>query len=957
MYQRHRNTFTPLRSVVGRAVPFDMDVTESSIAASQQELSITIKHRSAFAEASVDTDLLGFWPEIVYEGGQTTGVVHRADPHQPILIAPDPFRHPFPGDAPYKSVFGMAAHNSADAALSRELAVTFRIRLTEGPALIGGIAFSGYPALGGTVDKFGRNTSNFGLPREMRISIASLQGADTHESRFIDADLHYTQQVLNHSSGIHYFHVEPTLAEGFTLLMSDLPLLMRRVVVGTGSVYKYAQAYGVVIPYLYVYTYQEKAHYHHHVPGGVLGVVAQRQNATTPGLRQEYLSPEWQRLIAQGPPSSAGYQIFPASSIFRPGRIYHAESLTTAIPYPYTAREQFVSDPVRQGEGVSLIIQQCDETLRSIAGMALRIPVAGLRAAAGEEDLLEQRIGLPSNEVNLLDKVGVRIYELDFPSGVSLLDARKTALAKYKHLLAEKVITRDDMLPPPSPTDPPDQRTLRFKRASNHRCFEIEIVNLGDRPGNVVVISAAFIQSAHITLHPKLSRRLAVSRMHFRIVGSDLAEDYAGIGTQGFNFSIERLSGGQPIQQIMAIRSLADLMQSGMAKVLSNSRRRAVEFEKSNVYHPRYAHPNKTEIPYQGVFPEETNDNYHITESIDRNHHWHKVRSGRETYPENREITDQDFSESPISRKMKNDSEMLVGYGELLMDPHGGKYETYATTESGTYNEHMFPDSAWNDVKNYFQLVESVAEFRIGNRIIPTNPDKFSERFTHKYWNGLIKEKLSVSGLRNLFLGPASYFETEYIEDLIAIIRDGTITPDLLRELLSRVNTASALGQIALAGGFSSSFSVSPIGIGLSIGVQSPFPGMQFTTSFGSQGIITQQAQKTAYSYSKTFNDQARVSMNTSATMAGEQKRIVERRAVPGTDHKRIKGAEIVWQGQLKDIILGTVPLDISFPALAERGAVPVDEALRVRFGNGIGDDIDVDFWFDINETEISDDF
>ncbi|MGD1917967.1 MAG: hypothetical protein ACFCAD_03225, partial [Pleurocapsa sp.] len=120
-------------------------------------------------------------------------------------------------------------------------------------------------------------------------------------------------------------------------------------------------------------------------------------------------------------------------------------------------------------------------------------------------------------------------------------------------------------------------------------------------------------------------------------MGSDLVEDYAQIGTNGFNFSIERLSGGQPIQQLIAIRSLTDLMQSGMARIMSNSRRRAIEFEKSNVYHHKYTNPggkDSIKTPYQGLFPGEVNDNYQVTESLDRGHYWHKVQSGKETTPE-----------------------------------------------------------------------------------------------------------------------------------------------------------------------------------------------------------------------------------------------------------------------------------------------------------------------------------
>lgn len=975
MFQQHSNTFTPIRSTVGKAVLIRMEVQHTSIAVQQQGLNPVIKNRTSIIEAATDEELLKFWPKIRNEAQIGGEITYSADPHQPFLIVPDPVRPPFPKDwphntedAPYNSIFALATKNSEDDTLSRELSITFRISLLGETHLIGGIAFSGYPVLSYTIDKFGRTSSNYGLPREMRISIASLESSGTHESKFIDADLHYTKQVINHSSGFHYFHVEPTLTDSFTLQFSDFPLLMKRVLLGSGGSIKYTQAFGLVIPYLYVYTYQEKSHYHHYVPGGVVGAVKSDDSVATRGLLQEHLSPEWQRLITQSGTGKSIYQLFPASSIFRSGRRYHDNSPT----YDYRASEQFVSDPIKKGESISLICRQCDETIRSIAGIELKIPVFDPKTSTGTEGEIEQQIGLPEKEVNLLDKVGIKIYELDFPTGVSPLDAQKKELRKYKHLLAEKTITKDDTLSLQSSSGPPaqpDQRSIRFKRASNQQYFEIELINLGDQPGNAVVHSAMFIQSAHITLHPKLSRRLQVSRMHFRIVGSDLVEDYSQIGTHGFNFSIERLSGGQPIQQIIAIRSLSDLMQSGMAKIMSNSRRRAVEFEKSNVYHHKYNHPGKdTGIPappYQNAFPDEVNDNYQFGESLDRNQYWHKVQSGKENYPVDHEISDQDFADSTVSQRIKNDSEILNSYQDLLVDINIGKYETYATTESGTHNKHMFPDEDWRSVKGYFQLVESIAELRVGDQIIPTVPEQLLTQFSAKFWNGLKKENLSVNGLRNFSLSPGSYFETEYIQDLIDLITGQNADIDLIREFVSRISPPSAIAQLALFGGISGGISgtvnLSPFGVGgstgVSIGTQSPFPGMNYSTTYGSQGTITQQAQKTAYSYSKTLNEQARASANISSTLAGENKRIIERRAVPNSDQKRIKGAEIMWQGELKDIILGTVPLDISFPALAERDAVSFDEALQVRFGNGIGDDIEVDFWFEIKESEIRDDF
>ena len=156
-----------------------MQLRDSSPAVAQLNLSPDIRNRTSYSEAATDSDLLSFWPEIQTDPrrgrGSNTYVTYL---DQRDLIKPDPVRPPFPEGAPYKSIFALATDdcNDDDPALSRELALTFQILLPE-PRLVGGIAFAGYPALGYAIDKFGRTSSNYGLPREMRISIASLPHA------------------------------------------------------------------------------------------------------------------------------------------------------------------------------------------------------------------------------------------------------------------------------------------------------------------------------------------------------------------------------------------------------------------------------------------------------------------------------------------------------------------------------------------------------------------------------------------------------------------------------------------------------------------------------------------------------------------------------------------------------------------------------------------------------------
>ena len=1008
MFQQRNNLFTPIRSTIGKAIQIgEMSVIFSSDEAKElgiDDNNILCEPRVQYSEAANDPRLLDFWPEIVDERILAGNTTYKVDTNQPNLIAPDPVRSPFPDDAPYRSIFALATSNSNDPGISRKLTVRFQLRF-KNPELVGGIAFSGYPSLGYTIDKFGRTSSNFGLPREMRISIASLQGLNTSESLFIDADLHYTKQVINYSSGFHFFHVEPTQTKEFTLQMSDFPLLMKKVIIGDSSL-KYAQAYGLVIPYLYVYTYQEKAHYHHHVPGGVIGTLGKKDDVTNNSFKQDYLSPIWQRLIPQGSGNNRvnRYQVFPGSSIFRAKRMYEDVNLDRDR---FIAREQFVSDPIDPGDKVSLICEQCDETLRSIAGMRLIIPVFDPETSPDTKDRLELKAGLPSREVNIFDKVRIKIYELDFPSGVSPLDAQEADLRKYKHLLAEKTVTRDDLDNLPTDgTAHHDHRSIRFKRASNQQYFEIELENLGTQPGNAVIYSAELIQSAHITLHPKLSRRLQVSRMHFRIVGSDLVEDYAQIGTHGFNFSIERLSGGQPIQQLIAIRSLADLMQSGMARIMSNSRRRAIEFEKSNSYLYTEEDGPRTS-PHAKAFPEEANrHNYESRYVQTKNGGWSKVESG-----EGVTIGDNPIGESYASQEVRTHIEHLYPYTNgFSPDP---KYSVPGLID---VNDVSTP---WEAAANYLNIghgfftdtIGTIGDWFIGeNSALIPGPDLVNEQPANPlgsnfeaYWKGLVPpeepEKIPiVAGMKNVSMSPFSPIAIAHEGvtklytglyqgwqalvnthntvfnpsssndneppppfDLAALINIGgdmAQAGQLWTALVPPATPAGVLGAIGFnaGNGFNLGGSLGFIG-GVSTGSNLITPGFTYSHSFGSQGTITKSASKTGYMKSETVRETIDEGLVETLIQGSEHKRIVERRAVPDTDKKRIKGAEIMWQKELKDIILGTVPLNISFPAMAERSAIPVDEALRVRFGNGIGEDIEADFWFEISETEVRDDF
>lgn len=81
------------------------------------------------------------------------------------------------------------------------------------------------------------------------------------------------------------------------------------------------------------------------------------------------------------------------------------------------------------------------------------------------------------------------------------------------------------------------------------------------------------------------------------------------------------------------------------------------------------------------------------------------------------------------------------------------------------------------------------------------------------------------------------------------------------------------------------------------------------------------------------------------------------RREAAGNDTERVKGAEVMWQNQLVDIVTGTIPLNAMLPATAGNIYRTTDEVIRVRLGGGFRDSLSVDFWFDVREEVIRDDY
>lgn len=963
--------FTPLRSVVGEALSFSLELDSLSVSAELANLEVHLQPQNDFHAASQADELLTYRPQVTFQtsDGRATWL---PDPQQLPLIANHSLASPFPNDAPFYGIFARSQDLLDDDAPTDRMSATFAINLTADAPLVGGIAYCGYPELEYSIDQFGQSSANYGLPREFRLSVAAHAEGDRSERNFIDSDLHYTQQEMNHASGFHFMHIEPTKAKQLSLKVSDIPRLVRHIIHRTDGSLEVRESRGMVIPYLYVFAWQEQTHYQHHVPGGTIAVVTDTPREPD-GLQAEPVRGQWRRFGGV----NDTYQTFSGAAPFRPASRYRAKP--TDLP---DVGESFVSMPVPTQQSISLVCQQSDEFLRTLSGIELWLPIP-----SKDNPNLEawaKAVQLPIGEVTPVQKVGLRIFELDFPSGVSSLRCRNKELRKYKYLLADRVVTNNQDVSWKGLQDhlaansPPGVSAISFSRPSNLKTFEIELTNLGEEAGQFVVMLAEWIQSAHVSLHPMSGRRLRASTLHFRLIGENLAEDYSKLGDSDFNFSVEHATGNGPVRKLLSVRSLADLMQSGHARILGNSRRRAVEFEKSNVY------SSDPTNPYAGRFPEETGDNFDVRQSDLTSHGWTQVESGDGVHkPDGKQIGD-----SYTTQEARAHTDHL--YPQTFLKP-GTQVKTpgIVPTEDLT--------TPWEAAANYLNLGHGLFTDTIGtvgnwfladadsSLLIPgpvrdtaTGSPENPLSYEFNYWRGVAEVPI-VTGMKSVAMSPFSPVPIAQesvkglllgIEELYSQIR-GIVQPDPLAawgaitNLIAAYQTLSpmfpgflpaslpALAAFNAGNGFNVGGSV----LFLSSSSSLLTPALTYQHSFGSQGAISKSSAKTCFMRSETVRRSDDHTQARSVSAAGENKRVVERREVPGTDQQRMRGAEIMWNGEAVDIVLGQIPLDVSFPALAERGNGAHDESLRVRFGNGIGPDIRVDFWFEVQETEISDDF
>ncbi|WP_019142906.1 hypothetical protein [Noviherbaspirillum massiliense] len=956
----------PLRTILGDAIPLGKTPKISQTFESQESKQLQIEYevvaKPGITATITDPHYRNYLP--VYDIGGTSLVPGAGMDTLPVPPAPLPFGP----DAQVLSLFALSK-TTATTDVSRKLSAKFSILLPD-KFLVGGICFGGYPYLPFSRSRMqdeGENSANFGLPREVRLTCLGLTGDEKDSSaafEFLDAEISATKQdIISHSS-FHYLCIDPTLTNVVTVHLSDYPRILRRMK-SSGDNIAIEERYGFIIPYFYVFQYREKTRYRPPVCAGLLGAgrTGRLKPSRHPSVENAFSTDiEDKYILTDSSGSNGEYFDFTAASMFGQQRDYLPKREFLDREHPQTRlTECFVSSMIASGESVLLCTEQAEEYERSVAGIKIFLPFVPESISAEDivrvlenlatffpgfsfdenapreelEKALRLFLSVPL-DVDFCEKIGIRIFELDPLEGVSPVSVPLDG--KHATLLADVQIDDLSELLLSLTLD-----GVKFLRPSNSRYFAIELSNRDDKAGQFAVKACKCIQSAHVSVHPRAAVTQQVKSLNFRLVGSNLAEDYSLLGDNGFNFSIERFIAGERKSVLFRANSLVDLLQVGVAKIYSNVRRRAVEFEQSSYNDAISADKalGAGRRNYDIRRMEAYSDSWRRTETGTTAGHQDFISGPERWYGPLPHWSGQQAPDAPSEQGSAFGFSTL---GNREIRTHSANQYPRLTDTQGNSNE-------WNAIRSYLNLLGEIQNIGQPGVLVPAPPAAGLGvgGWNTRAWLGRSSVPI-VSGTMNVSVNPLAPIVdvTNMIDDVINNRPFNAINLGFL---------ATGTVPLLLSGGGNSSLSVSPGGVGVSLGIQ-PTPTVNYSYSVGSVGNRSTLASEEGYSYAQSLNKSFDDARTVSYGDEGNQNRVVMRKAVPGTDRQRINGAEVMWQGELADIITGSIPLNFTLPATSTRTHFrTADDSLRVRLGSGVGKSVSVDFWFDLTEERVRDDY
>jgi hypothetical protein len=815
-----------------------------------------------------------------------------------------------------------------------------------GIPVVGGLCYSGDPYLPYYITAQGENSANFGLPREIRLA----WGHNDDHAAFLDDESAITQQEPASHSGVHIIATGPIALNRVKVRFADFPRIIRRV--GTSGAPGIEERWGVYLPFLFFFEYQEDVRFHPRVPGGLLAAVqvpANRTHTYFAAAREDGTSVE----DAAGFAADFIYttedpkEYFPlsAASIFRQHRRYgvHVLASTPGDNRIETVEETFISQAVTRGDQVRLFIAQTEEHNRCLSGIRLAFP--------------DRKI-VPYFTNGAMANLDVKVYELDPIEGVSPVDlTRDPATDKYATLVyhARGVAAGTPAL------------NCRFIRPTTSRYLAVVFTSESER-GFVALDDLELVQSAHVTVSPRKSRTQRIRALNFRLIGANLAEDYARLGDKGFSFAIERVVAGERKDILFEARSLLDLLQLSGARLYANQR-----------------------------YLETTRDVSHETSiTLAGSHDWRRTEAASDGWRRSQSGAGTTWQAA------------AGGYARKLDDGPGDSatFETFSNAETRTRTQHLGGEA--------LTAATALTEFRALIQALPAHPaavgdvrhallkaidalglDSNSLRSGSgwepggRFWSGIAAGQVApVQGLLNVAIPPV-LIPADFFQDLLTFFRDPLgLTPENALELLVGnplfpfFAIVNGLGFGANIGG-SASLGIPPFSFsgnsGVSVSTSQLLPTLTRTNTTGSNGTISAHASRTGSSYSQSLNtgyDDSR--LYSEYTDDSTTTRDIARDLFQeGTVRERTAGVGVFWRQQAMDIVCGSVPLSVTLPATADKVYRTTDDTIRVRFGNGMNDglralllaapdgsprtdplgNVTMDVWFDLEEEVIRDDY
>ena len=587
--------------------------------------------------------------------------------------------------------------------------------------------------------------------------------------------------------------------------------------------------------------------------------------------------------------------------------------------------EFFISVPFSNEEGINLYLEQAHDYPRCVSGLKIRFPEKMLKGIMDRQ------------------KFYARIYEIDVTEGLSpLMVEDKPETRKYQTLVYEGIISKSGY-----------NFTLPFVRASLSKyfliCFNLK-VDPDSKEKELVYSQLAiqridFIQSAHVSVTTRAAHNLLVDSLHFRIIGENLAEDYSRIGSEGFSICVESLIGANKKSVLFEANSLLELLNAGNTRLYSNMRREEVKVDVSH----------ETTDTLAGSFDE------HRT--LTNNENWRRSETG------------QDVGWSPTLANGLNERNEKLAQG--FTKNHMGPFENYSSSELRTYNELIGHEGAGAYAGRIRNILNGM--FQGTGITFPENiftqdpkllrPDESGFDWKTKLWDkgfDTSRENFWISELRSLTLPPwTSVLSTgtlddvkSMIENIASMVNSGGLPnlPDMnaLMNLLNAFTPFALINGLVIGGSLGIQVAA---GGSISASTAQLLPSMNYNSTSGTSGSIAKQGTKTGYAYSQYMTQGQDITKVMTEYERGKMNRKVTRQLnQPGTIKERKKGVEVMWQNKVTDIVSGRIPLGISFLATGSNYYQNVDMAVRIKFP-GYTTQLDIDFWFEVTEESIKEDY